>query len=32
MRGGLLEVDVVKFSESWLKEMLVFLKKLRGLN
>jgi hypothetical protein len=31
MGGGLIEVDVVKFSERWLKEMLV-LEKMRGLN
>jgi hypothetical protein len=29
MRGGLIEIDVGKFSERWLKEMLVFLN-LRG--
>jgi hypothetical protein len=27
----LIKIDVVKFSERWLKEILVFLKKLRGL-
>jgi hypothetical protein len=31
MRGGLIEVDVVKCFERWLKEMLVFLK-IGGLN
>jgi hypothetical protein len=31
MGDGLIEVDVVKFSERWLEEMLVF-KKLMGLN
>jgi hypothetical protein len=28
VRGALIKIDVVKFSQRWLKEILVFLKNL----
>jgi hypothetical protein len=30
MRGVLIEVDVIKFSERWLKEILFLKKKIEG--